>query len=58
VVTGGVTATPTGSPVRPSVTPAGQTPGPETSTVFIVTEKGHLFTLDPLTGRTTKVVGS
>ncbi len=58
VVTGGVTATPTGSPIQPSVTPAGQTPAPSSATVFIVTESGHLFTLDPATGRTTQVVGS
>jgi outer membrane protein assembly factor BamB len=58
VVTGGVTATPTGSPVAPSATPAGQTPVPEGVNVFIVTESGHLFTLDPDSGRTTQVASS
>ncbi len=52
------TTTPTGSPVQPSATPAGQTPGPESATVLIVTQSGHLFTLDPDTGRTTQVASS
>jgi outer membrane protein assembly factor BamB len=58
VVTGGVTATPTGSPAAPSATPPGQTPVPGGVNVFIVTESGHLFTLDPDTGRTTQVASS
>jgi outer membrane protein assembly factor BamB len=57
VVTGGVTATPAGSPIQPSGT-GNATPGPSTSTVFIVTQSGHLFTLDPVSGRTVQVVGS
>ena len=49
--TASISATPTASPVGTSVTD-------NTPTVLIVTESGHLFTLDPATGRTTQVVGS